>query len=340
MIKECIIKQAIVFVFAVFCGCTPEKQTSPVFPYSETVGVQPVENPPFVGLPVALEYFNGRIFISEYHSDTLVTEFDVEKAEVVSRSIIKGAGPNDALPPLGLFLSGDTLFFLNRRTFSLGYDILDVSGECRMLTFHKICSFPTEISNLTAIDGRYLAAGYFNDGRYAVFNSRGEKEREFGDYPSFLFGEKDFPASAKAMYHQVSFATNRRLRRVACVSSHVLDLVDFSTSARVLRRIQLDSYNYRFATGDFITSERTDDTSVGARAVSSTDESIYILFNSSTNAGSDPVNEIWRFDWEGEPVQKFLVNHAIVELKAVNDSILYSFSLPEYELVKLNIGVP
>jgi outer membrane protein assembly factor BamB len=194
-------KQAIAVIFIVFCGCTPKERSSPVFRHSATVSVHPVKNPPFIGLPVALEYYDGRVYISDFHGDTLVVEFDVENFRVVSKSIIKGTGPGDALPPLGLFLSDDTLFLLNRRTFNLGYDIPNVSGEHRGLTFNKLCSFPVEISNLTAIDGRYLAAGYFNGGRYAVFNSRGEKEQEFGDYPSFLAGEKDFPIPAKAMYH-------------------------------------------------------------------------------------------------------------------------------------------
>jgi hypothetical protein len=123
----------------------------------------------------------------------------------------------------------------------------------------------------------------------------------------------------------------------------VLDIVDYSVSPSVVRRIQLDAYNYKFTTGDFITSGRTDDTSMGAIAVSSTDDSIYILFNPSpglsAGTGSGSVNEeIWRFDWNGEPVKKFPVDCTLVELKAVNDRILYSLSWPEYELVQLKLN--
>ncbi|MDR1339641.1 MAG: TolB-like 6-bladed beta-propeller domain-containing protein [Prevotellaceae bacterium] len=334
------IKKITAVVFVVFCSCVSKEQSLPVFRYSGAVSVHPVENPPFIGLPVALEYDDGRVYISDFHGDTLLVEFDVENARVVSKSIIKGTGPGDALSPLGLFMSGDTLFLLNRRTFSLGYDIPDTSGE-RRITFNKLCTLPGEVSNLTAIEGKYMAAGYFDGGRYAIFNSRGEKEQEFGDYPSFLAGEKDFPASAKAMYHQVRFAASRKLRRVACVSSHVLDIVDYSTSPNVVRRIQLDSYSYTFETGNFIATSRTDNTSRGAIAVSSTDDGIYILFSPSTElkAGnsSGAVNEIWYFDWNGEPVRKFPVDRTIETLKAVNDSIFYSLSWPEYELVQLNL---
>jgi hypothetical protein len=335
-------KQAITVIFIIFCGCTPKEQSSPVFRHSATADVHPVENPPFIGLPVSLEYYDGRVYISDFHGDPLVVEFDVENSRVVSKSISKGTGPADALPPLALFLSGDTLFFLDRQTFILGYDIPDVSGEHRELTFNKRCSFPAEISNLTTIDGRYLASGYFNGGRYAVYNSRGEKEQEFGDYPSFLSGEKDFPVPAKAMYHQVRFAVNRKLRRVACVSSHVMDIVDYSASPSVVRRIQLGAYHYKFTTGDFLSTARTDGTSAGATAVSSTDDGIYVLFIPSPSLSADVASgrvneEIWHFDWNGKPVKKFPLDCALTELKAVNDSILYSISWPEYELVQLNL---
>jgi hypothetical protein len=278
------------------------------------------------------------LYISDFHGDPLVTEFDVENSQTVSKGIIKGTGPGDALPPLNLFLSGDTLFLINRRTFSIGYDI----PNTHELSFHKLCSFPSDVSNLTGIDGKYLTAGYFAGGRYAVFNSHGEKESEFGDYPSFLAGEESFPVSAKAMYHQVRFAVNCNLHKVACVGSHVLDLVKLSPSASVVRRILLDSYDYRFTNGNAVSVNRTDDTSIGAKSVSSTDKYIYILFypaaNSSTESDLDPANEIWCFDWNGEPVKKFRVNQAIVELEAVNDSVFYAMSYPEYKLVKLNFA--
>jgi hypothetical protein len=337
MVKKIIISQIITVIFVALCRCTPETPT-PVFHDSYTISVHPVKNPPFIGAPVALEYFDKMLYISDFHGDTLITVFDVENSQIISKGIIKGVGPGEYLPPLDFFLSGDTMFLINRRAFSLGYDILDRLDKHKRLSFNKLFSFSSAVSNLTGIDGKYLAFGYF-DKRYAIFNSRGEKEMEFGDYPSFLFGEKDFPTSAKAMFHQAHFAANQNLRRVACVSTHVLDMVDFSSSPSVLKQIQLGFYDYKFTTGNAIYTEQTYDTSKGAIAVTSTDDYIYILFNPATpeNPNLNTENEIWCFDWHGEPVKKFFVNQPIYQLSAVNDSIFYSLSYPEFELVKLSL---
>jgi hypothetical protein len=321
----------------VLCGCT-SKETRFTFEHSGIISVHPVENPPFMGIPLSLKYFDGRLYMSDFHGDTLVTEFDVESSQIISKSITKGGGPGESLSPLLLFLSGDTLFLFNLQAHILGYDILGASGEHRGLTSHLLCPLPSAVYNLTSIGGgQYLVAGTFNDGRYAIFNSQGEKEQEFGDYPSFLSGEKDFPASAKAMFHQVKFAVNHNLRRVACASAHVLDIVDFSSSAHVVKRIRLDYYHYEFTTGEILSTRSTDGTSVGAKSVTSTDDYIYLLVHPSGQFGSDIETEIWRFDWNGEPVKKFSVDRTITLLEAVNDSLFYAMSYPDYELVKLTV---
>jgi hypothetical protein len=339
MIKRNIIKQFIAVIFVAYYSCTPEVPT-PVFRDSTTADILPVENPPFIGLPISLEYYDGRLYISDFYGDTLITVFDVGSSQIISKGITKGEGPKEALSPLNLFLSGDTLFLVNRRAFSMGYDIPDTLNEQKFLSFNKLCSFPSDISNLTGIDGKYLASGYF-DRRYAVFNSRGEKETEFGDYPSFLFGEKDFPVSAKAMFHQIRFTVNRNLRKVACVSAHVLDIVEFSPSPNIARRILLDPYSYKFVAGNTIYTEQTHDTSRGTRAVCSTDNYIYILFDSAVmpvKSDSNTAPEIWCFDWNGEAVKKIFVNQGIEQLTAINDTFFYSMSHPEYELVKLSFA--
>ena len=137
MVKKIIISQLITVIFVALCRCTPETPT-PVFHDSYTISVHPVKNPPFIGVPVALEYFDRRLYISDFHGDTLITVFDVENSQIISKGIIKGVGPGEYLPPLDFFLSGDTLFLINRRAFSLGYDILDRLDKHKILMAEDI----------------------------------------------------------------------------------------------------------------------------------------------------------------------------------------------------------
>jgi hypothetical protein len=131
---------------------------------------------------------------------------------------------------------------------------------------------PVEVFQLAGIhDNRYLASGIFESGRYAILNTDGEIERIFGDYPDFTPGEKDYPYDGKAMFHQVQFGCNRNIRKIACVSSHVADIVDFSDSIAVEKTILLDSYRYRFSTGNIQAAERMPGIARGAVGVTTTD---------------------------------------------------------------------
>jgi hypothetical protein len=301
------------------------------------VATVPIDYPLFIGLPISLVYFENKLYISDFFGDTLITEFDIDKKTVTSKIITKGEGPGEAQSPLMISVAKNSLLMFNKKSFRLGYYPLKDSIDTRkQLNFS--CQITSEVSNLTSIGkNRYLASGFFENGRYAILNAEGKVEKEFGNYPAFLTGEKDRPNQAKAMFHQVRFETNMNINKVVCISSHILEIVDFSKSVVVVESIKLGSYDYKFTTGDVISSNKTSDTSRGAIAVTSTDNFIYLIFNDSKLNDSKLKNDIWVFDWNGEPVKKLNVDKNIILITAVNDNLIYALTDGEYGIVKLNI---
>lgn len=51
----------------------------PTFEKEETSTLEAIPNSPFLGLPVGLVYFQNKLIISDFHLDTLLTVFDLNK---------------------------------------------------------------------------------------------------------------------------------------------------------------------------------------------------------------------------------------------------------------------
>jgi hypothetical protein len=338
--RKNIILRLLVIVIAFFMVTCTSNNKKLVFEKEENASSIPVKNSPFLGLPIVLVHFENQLLISDFYLDSLITIFDLNENRVIAKLAKKGIGPNEALPPLTISIVNDSLLTFNKNKFQLGYYDLKTGSGIRGEN-HFLFQVTTQVSQIAHIHyGLYLASGFFeHEKRYALLNSEGKIENEFGDFPHFLDGEKDRPANAKAMFHQTRFETNRNVKKIACLSSHVLDIVDFSDDFYVSQRILLDTYNYKFSVGDVLFAEKTEDTSVGAIDVTSTDRYIYVLFNNSKNQVFKLNKELWIFDWAGTPIKKIKVDETIRLITAISDSLLYAIALmdEDYSIVKLNI---
>jgi hypothetical protein len=115
-----------------------------------------------------------------------------------------------------------------------------------------------------------------------------------------------------------------------------LEIIDFSEAVHVQTSIRLDSYQYQYTVKDFIAAEKLPGTSRGAIAVTSTNSFIYILFYPAKDREPDAVNEIWVFDWNGNPVKKLLADQNIILITAVNDNLIYALTDQDYHIIQLS----
>jgi hypothetical protein len=331
--KKSTVLLSTVVLHLLFATCTNDKKL-PVFEKEEIASFSPVPNSPFMGLPVGVIPFNDQLIISDFQMDTMITVFDLRDNKVTAQVAPKGLGPNESQPPLTIFMLNDTLFAYEMTQFKLSYytfeDGIEIN-EKKNLLFRT----PTQVFKLTAIDkDHYLAFGTFDKGRYAILNEKGEVVSEFGEYPNFLAGEKDRPNDAKAMFHGVLFASNKKVKKVAASSPYVLDIIDLSNEIHVSKRVFLAPYDYTFSSGNVLWAKKTKDTPPGAIGVTVTENFIYVLVAKTTKT-----KEIWVFDWEGNAVKKVTIHGNIRMITAVDDSLLYAIALIEedYAIVRIEM---
>ena len=326
-------------IFLFFIACTFNKEKIN-FEKEERISSVPLGDSPFLGQPIALEHFNNQLIISDFRTDSLLTIFDLNINQVISTLSRKGIGPNEALPPLMISIVNDTLLTFNRGKFQIGYYLLKEKYNTREENIF-LFKVPTEVYRIVYLRNNiFLSAGFFKN-RYALLNINGDIDRTFGDFPEFLSGEKDRPTDAKVMFHQIlNFTTNRNRKKAACLSSHILDIIDFSDNVFIHQRVQLDTYDYKFSTGNIVRADRTINTSRGALDITSTEKYIYVLFNYSKDDRSSEINtSIWVFDWFGSPIKKLILDSNTRFITAINDNVIYALALieDEYNIVKLNI---
>lgn len=73
-------------------------------------------------------------------------------------------------------------------------------------------------------DNLYFCSGMFDDKRFWILNSLGEKVAALGDYPLLWNEETHIPLAVRRMFHQVRGYGYSRTKGVAVTDSHVLDL--------------------------------------------------------------------------------------------------------------------
>ena len=336
--KNCVLLLSILSIYIMLLfACTSNKRKI-VFEKEENISSVFIEDSPFIGLPVKLLNYENKLFISDFFADPLLTIFDLNENSVIANVVKKGTGPDEALPPLLISLVNDTLLAFNKSKFQLNYFLLNENYDISLKS-NLLFQVPSQVSQLSYLNSYiYLASGYFKNGRYALLNAIGEIDRIFGDFPNFLEGEKDRPYEAKAMFHQIQFEINKGIKKVACLSSHVLDIIDFTDYIHVCQQIQLDAYDYYFSTGNMIYTDKTPNTSRGAIDITSTDKHIYVLFDYSQNHLN---NDIWVFDWTGVPIKKITLDSDIRLITAIDDNLLYALALigEDFKIVKLNLNL-
>lgn len=325
-------KAKFIYIVAVFIiinthwGC---KRSNIDITFGTIRNIEPqiIDSTLFIGLPIDLKIYHDKLFISDFYGDSLIISYNLNKKSN-SRFGKKGEGPHDISAPSILFINDDKLYIYSKNTFKLGYfNISDTTQN--YYDYEYIGLMPSLISEVTVLENdRYLASGYFEDGRYAIYDNEGKASKIFGDYPNFLANEEAFSFDVKAMFHQVMFESNRHKEKIIGLSAYIMDVIDVSTvDCNVEKRVLLSDYNYNFHNENYIQTRKNEKTPIGAISISMTQNYIYVLFNpnSSTNL---PIlnNEIWVFDWNGKPNEKIIPNINLTLIAAASDNTIYGIA--------------
>lgn len=290
-------------------------------------------------LPLCIARINESLFISDFHGDKMITELSLTDLNRIKTFAQRGSGPVEFSPPLLMWEYNNQLFVINKQKFRLGVFDVSFPDSVAGYKYKELFQFPNSVNQLVNInDSIFLAAGYFQDGRYAIVKDNGEISQYFGAYPEFFTEEKMIPYDAKAMFHQVKFTSNITRKRVAGVSSHVLDIIDCNTANyKVINRVYLGEYDYYHESGNIIRTSLKEGYSTGVRSVTSCSDYIYLLKNTDqADALLDKNSEILVYDWDGDHIHTYYCQDEIDMIKSIND---YGFIgiTEELELISIEI---
>lgn len=293
----------LLFLFCLFgCTRTTNKQSNIKNIYLEQSNIQD-----FIGLPIQLTTLDSVLFINDFYGDSLIHCISLKDNKPIAKLGVKGSGPNEVLSPLYIFIKEDSLFMFSRPQWTL-YNIDLQGGKVK-----KKITVPMEVSLLFPFqDNFYFCSGMFDDKRFWILNSLGEKVAALGDYPLLWNEEAHIPLAVRRMFHQVRGYGYSRTKGVAVTDSHVLDLYNKNHKGEYIlkKEVLLSAYEYDF-TDKGISSQTQLRSSFmkGAINLAVTDDYIYILFDVNSQENLKRLNnEIWKFDWEGNLICKYKPN--------------------------------
>lgn len=325
-----------ILLLAFLYACNDANEQLPEFPITENIKVEYLINSPFMGRLSDMKITKNHIYISDSHDEKLITDYNLNNHKSFMFGN-KGQGPDDINPPCFLSVNGEKLYAYSAGIFKFGYfnAIKDTA-----YSYNFICKMPMQVSQVLVLaNDRYLVSGYFEKGRYAIINDKGEIIKVFGKYPNYGDNEDAIPYSAKAMFHQVKFAVDDSKKKLVAKSRCVMDIIDFSDSCRLEKRILLNKYSYTYSSGETIYARRAKDDIKGAIGVACSKSFIYILFDPNKDSDTEKLNnEIWIFDWNAKPIKKLSPNKNIRMISSNSDKIIYGISDEEEpKLVKINV---
>lgn len=305
--------------------------------YSETWTCQPINTDALLQIPLNINYLAGRFFIPDFRGERMIHEIWLDEPQKNLSFATRGSGPVEFTGPLGSWEYNNQLYVFDRRRFKLGkFEILKPDPQS-IYTYQEIFSTGTEFSKLVSInENTYLGSGHLEEGRYAILNNNGSITSYVGTYPGFAPGEESIPFDAKAMFHQVNFSANYERNKIAAVSTHVMDIIDFAQIGKPqITRIKLADYKYQYSTGSVVSTELESGFDMGSQYVTSCNKYIYILYRAYEKINSNSsLPEIHIYDWHGNFIKKHPLTCNLFRIKAIATNELYGLD-EENTMIKL-----
>lgn len=177
-----------------------------------------------------------------------------------------------------------------------------------------------------------------------MLDKKGKIISYFGTFPDYINQEECIPNLVKSMFYQSMFTINRKEKKFASSSGHVLEIFDYNEKGSIPKsgkRIKFSSHDYFYtSTDDRLSAQATEKTEKGVSRIQSTQPYIYLLYDRNNRSKENTNSEIRIFNWEGDPLQKISLDKHI-ECFCVNtsDTLLYgSVYNPEISLASVDIS--
>lgn len=332
-------RYTVLFAICISCiQCTLNKESynSLEFEIQKNVIFKEIAYPDILGISMQLIKIDSLLLINDFHGDTLVNVFNLNKNTVVKKLIIKGDGPGELISPLDVQVLEDKIYIQCRPKFSLNHIDLESILDTNCI-IHNDAQLPQKSDRFLPLsDSLFVFSGLWNK-RYALLNlASSDKIKEFGDYPNYWPEEEDVPTEAKAMFHQCRFAKHPKKPLFVSCSSYVLEVYDYASDGDKLPtplwKKQLGKYSYDFTSGNIITANEKEGSDPKTLELTCSEEYIYVVIQSKEAENNC---NIMILDWSGKPV-KLLKSDKRITCLAIDDNKKQGYCIiedPEDKLV-------
>ncbi len=311
-----------------------------VFDKQENIDFNSIDYPEILGISMQLVKIDSLLLINDFHGDTLINVFNLNSGKIVKRLIPKGSGPGELISPLDIQLCDRNLYVLCRPEFSLNHGSVD-SVTAGSFVISNDGLLPQKSDRFIPLtENQFVFSGLWNK-RYILYNpSKASEIKEFGDYPNYWEGEKDFPENAKAMFHQSRFIKHPSKPYFASCSSFVLEIYEYDSTGINLPQLvfkkQLGNYSYNYTAGNILTANVKDGSDPEAKELACSAKYIYVVIQSGEDRKK---SNIMVLDWDGNPV-KLLKSDKTITCLSIDENSNRGYCIiedPEDKLVYFDL---
>lgn len=320
----------------------PEKITD-LFPPSETISHEVLKED-VLNLPYKIIYRNGYLIISDFKSDSIISIYNIQKNEIETQFLTIGGGPNETVdyPGSEFMLNDTTLIWLDAVSSIRKAVFSDNMKEVKSV--EKICDLKRQLNVMDIVPlatGKYVAAGRFEKGFYALLNSKGEVESYKYDYPA---DNVKIDNSMKGFIYQGEFVSNPDNTKFAFFT-YQADIIEFFKVNDQGGFDKQKEYHFKYpkySQEPMMPMPMIEDGSICFLKGCATEKFIYLLYSGKKMSELKSFTEsqtVLVFNWKGKPVKHYNLD-IIVSTIAVdeNDKVLYATTNnPEGTLVSFKL---
>ena len=297
----------------------------------------PIEQ--LIGRPYAITCMDSLLIYYDRYDGKLLSVFNLKSNHFVGRFVTEGQGPNDAFGMLYLlsYPQKDRLHIYQRAPGILR--TLDIQDFRTHNTIPITSSPPTEMQRAKDF---YIGMGIFDEGRFSVYDVKGELLYIDGNHPydgkdmeppkAFLIYQGPFCANPDKNYFVSACAFNDHISFYEVAKNEIIMLCEYGTN----------NSNVGYDTNGLILN---DDCTINYTWAYGTASYCYMLFSGKTYADNRQRvvggNYIIAFDWQGNYIKTL---HTDFEIRSfcVDEANTYIYALAQREdgdivIIKLKI---
>lgn len=303
----------------------------------------------FFGNPSKILISDSLMFIQEEVDNHYFAVLDIKNLKFLKRFGQKGNGPNEIMTPSSMFIKNNRFSFNTVNSFIIADISIDeiinsqeaepdinIIKKLNVEKKQRMYTFITPLMN----ENKYIATGFFSNGKYSLFDINANSDSIFGTYPEIDGNIEQFNLGQIFVSVPFHHPSARKVVNVSMVTHDLIEIISYNEDNQMVINSNKPSYLPTLTkTGDRIHMSKLNN--FAYINFSATEKYIYLLYSgkSIADSGLDATfgNVIHVYDWELNKICEYVLDHEIQSIGvSPDDKYLYSFGtvLNDVELLK------